>query len=226
MKKSSACLVLICILVLSSCSNIEQIATMPTATSTTMPKSHISENQTKELELEMIKNLLLKANSYLIEHLPFGQQLTGNVIGVFKEMHDLPVVEQVGKYTSFSEMCKNIDWYTPEMLRLEYRRLGYEIVGDKIGLVMASGENRYFIQDGMATNRISSFEIIYKDESKVVVSVDCYSDTDNEPKPYEYTFSITDEDNPILIDISGYGLRSLKDIKAVPVSGKTMDDYM
>ena len=225
MKKLCIVLVLICTFALSSCADIEQI-TPSIATPTPTPESPIRENQPQELDLEMLKNLLFKADSYLREHLPSEQQLTVNVIGVFEESCDLPVVEQIGDYTSFSEMCQNIDCYSPEMLRLEYRRLGYEIVSDKIGFVMASGENRYFIQDGTVTNRVSSFELIYQDELKAVVSVDCYSDTENDPEPYEYTFDITDKDNPIVIDISGYGLQSLKDTKATPVSGKTTEEYV
>ena len=212
---------LFCLFVLASCSEEGNIGIPPVHTSIEESVDGISTDEPKEVALKALENLLLLGNKSLDKY--FQGETTNNVIGVFNE--DLPVVELAGNNTSFNAACKEIYWYAPEILRLEFRRYGYEIVGDKIGRVWATGENGYFIEDGNITNRASTFNLVHQDEIKIVISVDCYSDTSNDPEPYEYTFDITDENNPILVDISGYGLQNLKDERADTVTNKTLDDF-
>ena len=212
-------LILISVLALSSCTDIERTTpseTTPSATTTTiLPIStghslaNIQEGST--VDLAVLKDLLLKTNNDFRTY--FRGQSTQNVIGFIKDTSgcEIPVLEFIISNNSYSVACSYFDCYSSDMLLLELRRRGVEVVNDRIGRVAAAGENRYLIHDGTSTNLISTFDLIYQDESIAVVSVGCYSDTDKEPKPYEYTFDITNKNHPIVIDISGYGLQSLKE---------------
>ena len=216
MKCLSVFLSLMCVFALSSCTDIRQTTLsettpIPTPTFEELSPTNIQGENT--VNLTVLMDLLLKAANDFKTY--FNGQNTQNVIGFFKDESEceIPILEFNNTNSSFNEACNYFDYYSPEMLLLELRRHGFEVVDDSIGLIASGGENRYYIEDGTSTRRLSTFNLVYQDESKVVLSVDCYSDTDNGPEQYEYTFDITDKDHPIIVDISGYGLQPMIDRK-------------
>ena len=214
MKYLGIFLVLMCVLALSSCTDVE--STTPSATTSTMVPASMSHSlaniqEGSAVDLAVLKDLLLKANNNIWTYI--DGQCTQNVIGYVKDTsgYEIPVLELIISNNSFNVASSYFDYYSSDMLLLELRRRGFAVVNDRIGLLASAGENRYLIHDGTSTNLISTFDLIYQDESIAVVSVGCYSDTVMEPEPYEYTFDITNKNHPIVIDISGYGLQSLKE---------------